>query len=163
MANYLPEPLKASFAAWLADAGPDEWHQVADQWNWDQGSDPLRWIAEQPDCDAATALVIFWRASPDYFWSGPSTKEEWVASGEYFNADDYDMIRAILERFRGVGYSRQELAYDPLEDGFASRSDVENSKKHPALTIEPDMIVARDGRTPGGLVLDEGVPVSLHN
>jgi hypothetical protein len=40
---------------WLEAHGPDEWHQVAIDWNWDAGVEILAWIAAQPGCDRATA------------------------------------------------------------------------------------------------------------
>ena len=45
---------------WMSRKGPPEWHGVATAWNWDQGEAPLLWILEQPTCDKATALRLFW-------------------------------------------------------------------------------------------------------
>jgi len=45
---------------WMSKKGPAEWHGVAEGWNWDEGEEPLLWIVEQPQCDRATALTIFW-------------------------------------------------------------------------------------------------------
>lgn len=162
MANYLPKQYRDSFARWLALVGPDEWHQVADQWNWDNGSDPLRWIVEQPNCDRATALLIFWRGEPSYFWDGPATRNEWLASGRHFSADNYDLAVLIVDRWCGQGYARRKLAYDPMGDGFASRSDVDASRRHLALTLPQEMLTPCLGRSPRTETLDEGVPISLY-
>jgi hypothetical protein len=45
---------------WMSRKGPAEWHGVAAHWNWDEGAVPLLWILDQPMCDRATALTIFW-------------------------------------------------------------------------------------------------------
>jgi hypothetical protein len=45
---------------WMSRKGPAEWHGVATAWNWDGGEEPLLWIVDQPACDRATALTIFW-------------------------------------------------------------------------------------------------------
>ena len=52
------------FTRYLMAANPDQWHQVARSWNWDNGTYRLRWIVEQPSADLATALLIFWLSDP---------------------------------------------------------------------------------------------------
>ncbi len=49
---------------YLASAAPEDWHQVAWNWNWDAGEDSLRWIARQPNCDRGTALLLYWYGCP---------------------------------------------------------------------------------------------------
>lgn len=53
------------YVAWLREGGPERWHQAATRWNWDNGMAPLRWIVSQPECQAATALEIFYNGEPD--------------------------------------------------------------------------------------------------
>jgi Domain of unknown function (DUF4274) len=45
---------------------PDDWHNFAYSWNWDSDCSELWWIAEQPNCDQSTALLIFLRGAPEY-------------------------------------------------------------------------------------------------
>lgn len=53
---------------WLETVGPEEWHRVVTSWNWDRGTAPLRWIAEQDACDRGTALhMLFAGYGPHYF------------------------------------------------------------------------------------------------
>lgn len=48
-------------------ATPDDWHRLALHGNWDFVDDAVwRTIVMRPDCDRATALAIFWMASPEY-------------------------------------------------------------------------------------------------
>lgn len=37
--------------------------------NWDNGRSALTKILDDKDCDKATALLIFWRGSPDYYYN----------------------------------------------------------------------------------------------
>ncbi len=50
--------------AYLTQATPDEWHQVAWKWNWDSGVEALQWIIRQPTCDRGTALLVYWTGGP---------------------------------------------------------------------------------------------------
>jgi len=51
----------------ISQASPEEWHQVACNWNWDDGADELRWIIQQPTCDRGTALLVYWHGGPRYY------------------------------------------------------------------------------------------------
>ncbi len=46
--------------SWLKNQRPEVWHIVAADWNWDDGIEPLKWIAQQPECDGGTVRSIFW-------------------------------------------------------------------------------------------------------
>lgn len=98
----------------LAQATPDEWHQVAWNWNWDSGVEPLRWIVQRPKCDRGTALLIYWYAGPRYFAQYASREEVLEYSLEH-----YDLIMAIERAYLAGFYTRQEIAFDPSDDaGF---------------------------------------------
>jgi hypothetical protein len=161
MANYLGKRRSEMLMAWLETATPDQWHQVADGWNWGSGEDPLRWIVSQPDCDKATALLIFWRGEPGYYWSGARDKAGWKASGKFFPEDLYDMLTGIVARWRAGGFTRSEIDY--LSEG-GDESDVGSSANHPALAISPDMGRDLAGRVVTGCHADgfeEGIPLSI--
>ena len=68
------------FAEWLISGDPDRWHTAAMRWNWDSGLTPMYWIIGQPQCDAATALEIFYKCEPTYEWTPESVEYELVAS-----------------------------------------------------------------------------------
>ena len=42
----------------LLKMSPDDWHQIALGWDWNDGVEELEWIAAQRACDRATALYI---------------------------------------------------------------------------------------------------------
>lgn len=47
--------------------GTPQLHEIADQWNWDDGLEELHLIIEHPACALGTALLIYWRGHPHYF------------------------------------------------------------------------------------------------
>ena len=51
--------------AWLKQRGPDDWHFVGSNLNWDTSMEVIQWILDQKDCDKATAAMMFWLSSPD--------------------------------------------------------------------------------------------------
>lgn len=93
---------------------PDDWHRLALYGNWDGVEDDVwRTIVLQPDCDQATALAIFWKASPEYY-------VEFIdrTSVPAVNRSGYDLINLIRERWQGGAYVRSELAFDPDIDAW---------------------------------------------
>jgi len=80
-------------------------------WNWDDGHEPLRWILQQPQCDAGTALYIYWHASPTWFCQFKNREE--VEVGHDWALADYDFIIEIESRYLKGFYTRQEIAFDP--------------------------------------------------
>jgi len=46
------------------DSDPKDRHCLVVGWNWDSGTEVLKWIANDPNTDKATALVIYWSACP---------------------------------------------------------------------------------------------------
>jgi hypothetical protein len=95
----------------LKAMGPDGWHRIALYANWDFTEDAVwQWMVSQPDCDRATALEIFWKASPDYYLQYRDRSA--VPAGERAH---YDLIISIRDRWVAGGYKRSELAADPLD------------------------------------------------
>ena len=107
--DYPEGEVEHRFYRWLAvEAGPDDWHRFALGANWDFHDPELfEWIAAQPDCDKATALTLFWKASPDYAVEFPDARYE-----------HRRLISAIRDRWLAGGYSRAELAFDPEADAW---------------------------------------------
>jgi Domain of unknown function (DUF4274) len=93
----------------LFESGPDGWHEAANEWNWDNGVEPLAWIVNQNQCDKATALLIFHLGEPHYY-------AEKLAEGKDL-ADNqvYALLQGIRERWLAGFYHRSELALDVSE------------------------------------------------
>jgi hypothetical protein len=95
----------------LKSRSPDDWHRYAWHHNWDERLDGLFWIVSQPDCDKATATMIFWKGCP--------TGYDYEDDDEPMGDDVYavaPMLRYISERFNTTGYPRAEISYDFLKD-----------------------------------------------
>lgn len=126
-----PDKLLSSWAKWTAASGegsktidwfcsrlkaatPDEWQSVAQEWNWDQDIAPLYWIIRQPQCDKATALTIFFRASPEDaaedFASPKGLKQK--------PGEAYGIAVEIQDRWNRGLYTRSEIAFDKSESDY---------------------------------------------
>jgi hypothetical protein len=91
---------------------PDDWHRLALYGNWDF-VDAAVWreIVTRPECDRATALLIFWKAQPDYFVAFPDR----MAVPD-INRDGYDLVHLIRKRWGEGKYPRANVAFDPEVD-----------------------------------------------
>lgn len=94
----------------LSDMSPEDWHRVADMHNWDEPLEPLHWIVSQPNCDKATARLVFWKGEP--------TAYDFEDCDEEMEADSYSvepMLAYIVRRFAAGGYARAEIEFDILQ------------------------------------------------
>jgi hypothetical protein len=146
------DPVISAFARWLeTEAGPDAWHCVAEGWNWDAGEDPLWWIVTRPDCDRATALMVFWKTVP-YHYLG---RQPW----ETTEPVDYDLYHTIRARWAGGFYTRAELAFDCERDVYP----VDFDRHRRSFGDEVDQVMPPEMRRLDGRRLDtrdyiEGIP-----
>ena len=93
--------------AWLADKDPDVRHAIAQCLNWDSSVPVLAWITSREDCDAATAASIVWLGEPQYYADARRSGRALVPS------EEWDLLQAVLRRFRAGVYVRSELAPFP--------------------------------------------------
>jgi hypothetical protein len=106
---FSDDPVISAFARWLVlESEPDDWHLVADGWDWEKGEDPLWWIVTRPHCDRATALMIFWGSRPYQYLGHPP----W----QTVDINEYDLYHTIRSRWAAGFYTRSELAFDVEED-----------------------------------------------
>jgi uncharacterized protein DUF4274 len=98
-------------STYLAQATPEDWHQVAWSWNWDAGEEPLLWIIRQPNCDRGTALLIYWYAGPRYLAQYASRDE--VPS---YEVEGYDLVMEIEAAYLAGRYANVQIAFDPHDD-----------------------------------------------
>ena len=92
---------------WMQERGPDDWHRVATNYNWDNGLAPLQWIISQPDCDKATALAIFWMSEPENLFEFSREDE----AREDFCTEGSEIELAIANNFRRGFYRRAEILF----------------------------------------------------
>lgn len=90
------------------DLDSAEMHYLVEIFNWDDSTEVLNWIVDSAGCDKGTALMIFWRSSPDYYLGKDSI-------------DDYDkdilyLLEKIIQRFKLQNFKKSKIKYDPAED-----------------------------------------------
>jgi hypothetical protein len=113
---------------YLAQASPEEWHQVAWTWNGENGQDELRWIVRRPTCDRGTALLVYGGGAPRYF-AQYATRDE-VPEHEL---DGYNLVLDIERRYLAGAYTRQEIAFDPRGEYGGARQGTTLTARHTAL------------------------------
>jgi hypothetical protein len=99
------------FASWLQKGSPDERHAGAMICNWDYGLAPLLWISRRPDCDVATALLIFFGCGPEFFLKFGGGRER--VKAETSSLEIFDMMMEIKQRIESEFYVRSEIFFDP--------------------------------------------------
>jgi hypothetical protein len=143
--DYAPEDLLAVTMDYLETGGPREWHEVAQNWVWDAGWVPLKWIIDQDDADQATILTLFWYTSPEY----ALFHEANIGSTD----DGFLFSLYILTRWKSGVYTRQEFCFPGIGDGGTDNVHFTNmrlqaherSKGVPGLEIPMSMVTALPG------------------
>ena len=89
-----------------------EQYFLADNYNWDDGPIVLDWIIDSPKCDKGTALLIFWRAEPDFYF-------EYTADNiEEYEKPVWDLLQKILKKFKENGFKQSKYKFDPTAEGY---------------------------------------------
>lgn len=78
--------------------------------NWDKGLKTLETILAQPDCDRATALMIYWHASPAYYNQYAS-----IEAVPLHERPVYTLIRSLEDRLETSDLP-ETIAYAPPPD-----------------------------------------------
>lgn len=92
---------------------PEELHAFAQNWNWDAGHGVLEEILNNPACEAATALYIYWHASPEYYLQFANAEAMASAGGD---PDDILGFLSRLEaRYVAGKFTVGSIAFDPTD------------------------------------------------
>ncbi len=92
--------------SWLQQRSPDVWHIVANRLNWDCSLGVLEWIVTQPQCDLATAALLFWKGEPDDWLKYPS-----VSVVPPIHLENFNFIKRLADRANSGLYKRREIAF----------------------------------------------------
>jgi len=115
-----------------AIVNPVEYHIIAGNYNWDDGAEVLTWIVNSSLCDAGTALMIFWRAQPDFYTQFLTAEEA------DYEAEVYILVRTILDNWEAGFYQTSFISYNPKADPMGADPDYHHPKEKwripPALT-----------------------------
>lgn len=102
-------PDEQSLIDWLSRHSPEERHFVANCINWDYAPNVLNWLISQPDCEKATAKLIFYLGSPDYF-----LQYENADAVDKFSLDNFTLLKTIVDRWNSGLYKRENVADDSI-------------------------------------------------
>jgi hypothetical protein len=95
-----------------SDADAAELHLFASLSNWDFGTDSLHRVATHVNCEAATALLIYWRGRPEWYLQYASAS----AVPEH-EQKTYELLSFIESRYLSGAYRLGSLRYDPVAEG----------------------------------------------
>lgn len=110
-----------------------ELHQFVQNWNYDDGIEPFKWIIKQKMLDKGTVLCLYWLLQPDYFCQFESEDE--IKDDLYFG--HYKLLKEIEERYNTGFYQDEHFSFDPHEEFIDQNS---NTK-----CIPPAMLVKTGG------------------
>ena len=102
----------------LKNATPKERHQLVSEWNHDSGYEIFNWIMNDPETDKGTALMMYWMSG------GANNKiyadREDMMKTSSWDAERYDFIEQLEEKYLLGFYKNQNLSYDPTNDILAA-------------------------------------------
>jgi hypothetical protein len=92
-------------------------HEWVEQYNWDDGLDPIRGLVEDPNTEFATALLIYWRLDGPWFISSADASTD--AAGK--------LNHLVRDRLLAGFYPKGKLRFDPTAE--LSRTQVYKLEK----------------------------------
>lgn len=87
-----------------------ELHYLADIYNWDDDIEVLFWIINSDKCDKGTALMIFWRAIPDYYLEKDENELQ------LYEKENYQLLKEIIASFKSNKFRTSKIKYNPADD-----------------------------------------------
>lgn len=89
---------------------PEELHAFADTWNWDAGPGALQDLLDNPACEAATALLIYWRAAPEYY---RQFADKAAVAAANANVEDFEFLSRLEARYVAGEFPVGRVSFDP--------------------------------------------------
>ena len=117
------------FSEWLCDRSTrDDHHVIAYYGNWDFFEpEVFQWIVSRPDCEAATALLIFWKAQPEYYLLIGRDRDAMNDSMNPNYVSDvvkrFDLTEYTRKRWVGEGYSNRNFGFEFHRDLWPNEFD----------------------------------------
>ena len=100
--NYLPD-----FKLFEKLNSTDQYY-LAENYNWDDGVEILKWIIDSEKCDKGTASLIFWTSEPDYYF------EKSESEIPDYEKDTFLLLKKIVEKFNKKEFKKSNLKYNPI-------------------------------------------------
>lgn len=146
----------------LKKHGPYERQQLLTSWNFDNGKEVLQWIAQQPDTDKGTILLLYWYMNPAFF-KQYQDRQDCINQGASYLLEDFDLISTIEQNYLGGFYKNQVYAFAPKADPYNSGYDwtKENADVKGKVAIPDEMFIALEGQIIEPPSWQEGIPSEL--
>ena len=107
----------------------EELHFLIKNWNWDDGNEIAFKVLSHPMCDRATALMIYWVNTPDFF-----VNFENIDNVPNYLQSNYQLFRTTEKRLLNNEFELQNIKFNPKS--IASWEAIENDKIPNGLKIE---------------------------
>lgn len=129
---------KRDLLAWMPGKPPEQWHAIAMSYNWGVGAEVPRWIIQQPQCERATASLLFWCINLQDFLAYKDRKE---AVAKCYEIDVFDCASEIVERWNRDFYKAQTLYHyvdEEMVAGYREEEELYRSRGLP-WTVREDL------------------------
>ena len=146
-----------SFFEWLDDnRDPDLWHLIVRHFNYDApcAMQFCDWAIEQPECDKATAALIFILCCGESYIGKPTSELD----------KDGEIIAKLVRRSEGSGFARNELSLSSVGEDNDQRPLLKRLQERPTSGVYtvpiPTNLLSNpfDGRWPATLfAVDENI------
>lgn len=93
---------------------PEELHEFTMRWNWDFGHWALEEILNNSACEAATALLIYWLAAPEFYRQFRDRDAVVAANAD---VDGFDFITSVEARYVADSFPLGSISFDPRHPG----------------------------------------------
>lgn len=94
---------------------PEELHAFAATWNWDKGTWAVEEILDNPACEAATALLIYWRSAPEYFRQYADRDAIVAANALESELKTFDFLKKLETRYVAGEFRVGSISYNPSD------------------------------------------------
>ena len=147
---------------YAATASPKLLHQMAMEWNWDSPSPFLNWLADNPQTDKATALMLYWMSGPRYFKQYENA--EAAQAGMGYKSAGFDFSENLESKYLAGFYRNNQFSFDPTVEDHAGTTwtneyaDLKTVRNIPAIMFEK--VEGQAVESPTAFV--EGMPPDLY-
>lgn len=91
---------------------PEELHAFASTCNWDAGHEALQEILDNPACEAATALYIYWHGRPEWYLQYAGRE---ALTDNPHELEAFDFLARIEARYLAGEFQLGAIAFDPTQ------------------------------------------------
>ncbi|MEG2804674.1 DUF4274 domain-containing protein [Stenotrophomonas sp.] len=121
----------------LVQATPEQRHLYVARSNYGDNGRALAWLADQPDLDRATALMLFWSVG-----AGWHAQYETIDAVPEYARDTHQLIARVQQRYLAGFYADHGIAFDPGHwDGAGPHEHAPEELQR----MPPQMLQAVDG------------------